>query len=85
MIACACADFPAFFLLVVHNVGNVEPSDARMYNWVSRTFFPYFFKKDLNFVFNFFFFNFLNFSDPIVEVNAVVRHFRQPKNLAINV
>jgi hypothetical protein len=23
-------------------------------------------------------FNFWNFSDPIVEVNAVVRHFRQP-------
>jgi hypothetical protein len=29
--------------------------------------------------------NFWNFSDPIVEVNAVVRHFRHTKHLAMNV
>jgi hypothetical protein len=42
VIACACADFSRDFFLtivVVQNVGNVEPLSARMRNRVSALFF----------------------------------------------
>ena len=62
VIVCACAYFPRFFLtiVIVQNVGNVEPLDARMRNRVSRTF-PVLFSNCFFAFFLFFLFCFFSY------------------------
>ena len=54
-------------------LGRFKNRTLARFEYIYCTLFPLCQKSSKNINFNFW-----NFSDPIVEVNAVVRHFRQP-------